>query len=126
MPLVRISVLDDTPPEKRRAVGDVVHSALVEIAGIPTNERFQIVTACPADNFVFDRTFGGVDRQRLVVIEITMVRTLTVALKRQLYRRIADELGDAAAVRPDDVFVVLRENELPDWSQGNGEASLMP
>lgn len=126
MPLVRISVLDDTSPATRRAIGDAVHAALVEIACVPTNERFQILTACAADDFVFDQTFGGVDRRRVVLIEITMVRALTIDLKRQLYRRIADRLGDTAAVRPDDVFVVLNENGLSDWSAGGGEPSLLP
>ncbi len=126
VPLVRISVLDDTPPETRRAIGDAVHAALVEVAGVPPDERFQIVDTRPADNLMFDRAFGGVDRRSVVLVEITMVRTLTVNLKRQLFQRITHHLVELAGVRSDDVFTVLTENGLADWSQSGGELTLMP
>ncbi len=43
-------------------------------------------------------------------------------MKQALYRRIAERLRDTAQVRPQDVFVTLVENDLPDWSFGDGVA----
>jgi phenylpyruvate tautomerase PptA (4-oxalocrotonate tautomerase family) len=126
MPFVRISVLDDTPVAIRRAIGAGVQAAMAEVAGVPPGERFQLVTGYPVDAFFFDRSFGGSDRQRVVLIEITLVRTLGDETKRALFRRIVENLIETAGVRPDDTFVVLTENGIADWSQGGGEASLLP
>ena len=127
MPFVRISLLDDTPAATRRAIGDAVHDALVAVAGVPAAERFQVIERHPADALAFDRRFGGAEhgRERVVCIEITLVRELSDGAKRQLHRTIADGLTRDAGVRGDDVFVVLRENTLADWSQAHGHATLL-
>jgi len=43
MPLVRITVVEGTPAETRRALGEGVHRALVECAGVPKDDRFQVI-----------------------------------------------------------------------------------
>src|SRR5579871_5686865 len=105
MPFVRISLLDETPPAARVAVGDAVHEALVTVAGVRRGERFQVIETHAATELVFDTSFGAAARQRVVFVEITLVRELSNARKRLLYRDIADRLREAAGVRPDDVFV---------------------
>jgi hypothetical protein len=43
-------------------------------------------------------------------------------MKQALYRRIVDNLAIQPGLRPQDVLICLVENELADWSFGNGEA----
>jgi phenylpyruvate tautomerase PptA (4-oxalocrotonate tautomerase family) len=125
MPFVRITLHEDTPVRRREQIGAGVHSALGSVAGVPATERFQVIEPRPAGQFVFDPSFGEAERERIVFIEITLVRGLSVDAKRRLYREIADRLRDGAGVRGDDVFVVLHENTLADWSQARGEANLL-
>jgi phenylpyruvate tautomerase PptA (4-oxalocrotonate tautomerase family) len=127
MPFVRISLADDTPAPALRAIGEAVHGALVAVAGVPADERFQVIERRRADELVFDRRFGGArdGRARVVFVEITLVRELSEDRKRQLFRDIAARLEREAGVRGDDLFVVLRENTLADWSQAHGEATLL-
>lgn len=125
MPFVRITLLDDTPVRQREQIGAGVHAALGSVAGVPAQERFQVIEPRPADQLVFDPAFGGAERERIVFIEITLVSELSVDAKRRLHREIADRLREDAGVRGDDVFVVLRENTLADWSQARGEANLL-
>ncbi|MHB1281391.1 MAG: tautomerase family protein [Acidithiobacillus sp.] len=69
--------------------------------------------------------FLGVDRSDdLVVVQITMRRGRSDAMKRDLYDKIAENLNTSVGVRPQDVFIYLTENDFSDWSVGNGQMSM--
>ena len=124
MPLVRIDLADSRPAELRRAIADGVHDALVAVVGIPEGDRFQLLTAHPADELLFDADYLGVRRLDVVYVQITLVAGRPRRLKVELFRRIAANLA-AVGVRPEDVHVTLTENTAEDWSVGNGEAQLL-
>jgi phenylpyruvate tautomerase PptA (4-oxalocrotonate tautomerase family) len=123
MPLMRISLRDDTPADTQRAIADGVHRALVEALGLPEHDRFQIIDRLPAASLIADAQFLGVQRQNVVFVEITLVPR-TVQMKAALFAAIAKHLGKAG-VRPEDVFITLHENSRSDWSLGNGEQQLL-
>jgi len=125
MPLVRISLRAGRSAAEKQAISDGIHSAMVETIDVPPDDRFQIVTEHAAgEGLIADPHYLGIDRtDGVVMIQIALRRGRTVEQKRALYRRIADNLAAAPArVRPQDVFVTLVENDLADWSFGNGEA----
>ena len=49
MPLVRIDINKDAPAERVRIVSQAVYGAMIEIANVPVNDKFQIVTRHSAD-----------------------------------------------------------------------------
>lgn len=123
MPLVRIALRQGKSSSYRRAVADAVHTAMVEVIRIPKEDRFQVLTEHDADGLIVDRTFLGVDRSDdAVVVQIALRRGRPPELKQALYKRIVDKLADAPGLRPEDVMVVLNENDLADWSFGKGLA----
>jgi hypothetical protein len=67
MPLVRIDLQEGKPSKYRQTVGEVVYDALVSI-GAPVNDRFQVITEHPADGFVFDRSFLGIQRSEALIM----------------------------------------------------------
>lgn len=125
MPLVEISVRNETPAPQRRAIADSVHRALVDAIGIPEGDRFQIVSSHPARDLIFDAQYMGVERRDIVFVRITLVRGRSQEKKLDLYRRIAQNLTEHAQVRPEDAFVTLVENDKTDWSVGYGIAQLI-
>jgi 4-oxalocrotonate tautomerase len=124
MPLVRISVVEGAPASRIAAIAEGVHQAMVETIDVPPDDRFQVITEHAPDRLVFDRFYLGVARsaEGLVLVAITMRAGRTEAQKKALYRRIAQRLEMEGGVRPEDVMVTLVENELVDWSFGNGVA----
>lgn len=127
MPLVRISLLKGKPAAYRRKVGDAVHQALVETIDVPAKDRFQLITEHDPEDFVYDREYLGIVRSRdLVIIQATISAGRSLNLKRRLYRAIAERLGAAVQLRPEDVFVNLVEVAKENWSFGNGVASYAP
>ena len=126
MPFIRTCVHHDTTPAERSAIVAGIHQALVEAIGMPADELFNRITAYQPEEFFFSRTFNGYARsERPVVIEITMRRGRSDAMKRALYQLIAKKLQDAAQVHPNDVFIFVHENDYSDWSVGGGQFAMV-
>lgn len=126
MPLVRITLAQGAGPDRRRAIADGVHRALVETAGVPAADRFQVIEEVPKDSLIFDPSYLGVARQGPVVfVQVFLNLGRTVEVKRALYARIAEELA-AAGIRRQDVLVSLVEVPRENWSFGAGVMSYPP
>ena len=124
MPFVRITLSADHPESVRAAVAEGVQNALVSAIGVPQDDRFQVVDAQPATAMHADRHFLDGDRRDLVVVEISLVRGRTEAMKRALYQAIAANLAEVG-VRPEDVLVMLHEARPEDFSFGGGQMQLL-
>ena len=121
MPFVRTAVHKDTAQDRRKAIVDGIHQALVNAIGMPADELFNLVSGYDPEDFFYDRRFNGIARSdQLVVVEITMRRGRSDAMKRDLYAQIAANLEATAGVSPRDLFIFVHENDYSDWSVGNG------
>lgn len=125
MPFTRISVQAGTSQERKHAIAKGVHEAMVNAILIPADDYFQMVSEYAQGDFFFNHHFLGIDRSDdMVVIQITMRRGRSDAMKQTLYGMIAANLEGMAGVRPQDVFIYLSENDFSDWSVGNGQMSM--
>jgi phenylpyruvate tautomerase PptA (4-oxalocrotonate tautomerase family) len=118
MPLVRITARDSRSSAALDALGEAVHTALVETLSVPPDDRFQIRARVPAAELVADTQYLGIERRDPVIVEISLRAGRTVEMKRAFYARVVELAG----VRPEDVTIVLNENGPADWSFGNGIA----
>ncbi len=128
MPLVRIDLSRDAPAERVRIISRAVYAAMTEIANVPVNDKFQIVTRHAADEIVYpeDGYLGVTYSPDLVFIQVTWVAGRSTEVKKQFYRRIADEIHERAGVRKEDVWISLVDSSREDWSFGNGEMQYAP
>lgn len=125
MPFTRVAIPAGTSTIDKAAIARGVHQAMVEAIGIPADDFFQLLSEYQPDDFHFDAGFLGVARSdRMVVVQITMRRGRSDAMKCDLYARIAENLEKAASIRPQDVFIYLIENDFSDWSVGGGRMSM--
>ena len=125
MPFIRSCVHTDTPAAQRQSIVDGIHQALVDSIGMPADELFNLVTDYDAQQFFYSRTFNGVARSdAVVVIDITLRRGRSDAMKRALYAGIAQNLEKNAGVAPSDVFIFMHENDYSDWSVGGGKFAM--
>jgi 4-oxalocrotonate tautomerase len=100
MPLVRIDVLQGYSEAQHKLIGDSVQRAMMETLDVPERDRFQIIS-----------------------VQVTLSAGRTTEAKQAFFARLAELLGEAIALRREDLGIVLVENERPDWSFGKGEAS---
>ncbi len=123
MPLVRISLREGKSAAYRRAIGEGVHTAMVETINVPLLDRFQVITEHSSDDLIYDPRYLDIQRSDDVVfVQITLNAGRTVDQKRALYARIAELLAEKPGVRPQDVLISLVEVPRENWSFGNGEA----
>ena len=127
MPLVRITLAAGRPAAERRRMADAVHDALVRTANVPADDRFQVVQEVAPRGLIWDPAYLGQQRSpQVVFVEITLNTGRTIEVKKALYAAIAEGLGKAANVRPDDVLVNLVEVPKENWSFGGGVMSYPP
>lgn len=121
MPLVRLDLPEALAPQAR-PIADAVHAALVSAIGIPTDDRFQVITLHSPAHLIIDANYLGIVRSpNALIVQIYLRQGRTIELKKALYAAIAANLV-GLGLRAEDVLVSLVENDLPDWSFGLGLA----
>ena len=125
MPFIRTNVPHHLSAQARHSIVQGIHDALVSSIGMPADELFNMVASYQPGDFACSRTFNGVARSEdVVVVEITLRRGRSDAMKRALYEAIARNLQSAAGVNPADVFIFMHENDYSDWSVGEGRLAM--
>jgi 4-oxalocrotonate tautomerase len=123
MPLVRIDLIQGQSSDYRKTIGELVYEAMTEIFDVPENDRFQVITEHPAEGFIFDPTYLGIQRSKdCIFIQLTFNQGRTVEQKLRFYKAVADGLHQRLSLRREDVFINLLEVTKENWSFGNGEA----
>jgi len=118
MPIVKVHRLQGHPSEENRGILAAVHDALVAAFKIPDHDRNHLLFELDAAHFEIptDRTAA------YTLIEILAFPGRSIEAKRALYAGIAERLG-RLGIPATDVFVILGEPPLEDWSVRNGLAS---
>ena len=123
MPLTRVSLRRGKPAAYRQAILDRLYEAMRETFDVPEDDFFMLVTEHDAADFSCSPTYLGVARSDdLVIIQLTVNNTRSLAQKKALYRRIVEKLADHPGIRPEDVFINLVETLPENWSLCHGIA----
>ena len=125
MPLVRITQHDVRTPEQSRQLADIVQEVMLELFAAPPGDRYQILETLPAGSIIADDTGLGIERSDGVVIIQVTQQGRDAGQKQAVYAALAERLGRAGLVRPEDLIVSVVENRLEDWSFGHGRAQFL-
>lgn len=128
MPLVRIDIADSATPETVKAIGETVYAAMVEVAKVPANDKFQVVTRHPAEELIYPEEgyLGMTYTSGIVFIQITWLAGRTVEVKKAFYAAIANGIHERTGLRREDIFISLIDVARENWSFGNGEMQYAP
>ena len=128
MPLVRIDLDKSVPAERGRLIGDVVYEAMISVANVPPDDRFQIITRHDAGDIVYPEAgYLGVSYTRgLAIIQITWNQGRSIETKQAFYKQVADGVAQKTGMRREDVWISLVEVAKENWSFGNGEMQYGP
>ena len=128
MPLARIDIRREASAELVRVVSDAVYKAMVGIANVPVNDKFQIVNRHAADEIIYpaDGYLGLTYSPNLIIIQVTWVSGRSIEVKKKFFHQIADDIHAKGGVRKEDVWINLVDTSKEDWSFGNGEMQYGP
>lgn len=125
MPLVRIDMVRGRSPEQVRALADVVQEVMLDVFAAPPRDRYQVIHQHDPGEIVAEDTGLGYTRtDGVVVIQVTQ-QGRSREQKEAMYAALAQRLGDAGLVEPDDLIVSVTENTRDDWSFGRGRAQFL-
>ena len=122
MPLVRIDLNKSAPADRARIVGDVVYNAMIDVANVPANDKFQIITRHDAGEMVYpSEGYLGINyTDDLVTIQVVWNEGRSIDVKKAFYKRIADGVAEKTGIRREDIWISLIEVVKENWSFGNG------
>lgn len=128
MPLVRINLAKSASTETVRTVSDVVYDAMVNVASVPANDKFQIITRHADDELVYpaEGYLGVTYTPGIVFIQVTWNAGRTIDVKKAFYKAVAEGIAQKAGVRIQDIWISLVDVAREDWSFGNGEMQYAP
>ena len=127
MPLTHVSLRRGKPAAYRKAILDSLHQAMHETFNVPEDNGFMTISEHDGDNFRYSQSYLGIERSDdLVIMQLTVNNTRTLAQKKALYRRIVELLSVSPGLRPEDIFINLVEVAPENWSLGNGVAQYAP
>ena len=128
MPLVRINLFKSASAETVRTVSDVVYDAMINVANVPANDKFQIINRHADDELVYpaDGYLGVTYTPGIVFIQVTWNAGRTIEVKKAFYKAVAEGIATKAGIRIQDVFISLIDVAREDWSFGNGEMQYAP
>ena len=110
MPLTRVSLRRGKPAAYKKAILDGVYLAMRETFNVPEDDRFMVISEHDTDDFSYGADYLGIRRSDdLVIIQLTVSNTRTLAQKQALFRRIVERLAQNPGLRPEDVFINLVE-----------------
>ena len=127
MPLVRISLPQNTPSADISAVSNAVHRALVETFNVPELDRFQVIHRHSPEELVCTPEYLGVSHGgHVVFVQITCAPGRSLGMKKALYARIALDISRTSAFPAADVIINLVETGRENWPFGLGVAQYSP
>jgi phenylpyruvate tautomerase PptA (4-oxalocrotonate tautomerase family) len=123
MPLLKTHLRAGRSAEEKRAIGDAVQAALVEVLGVPREDLYQLFAEYGEADFRHtDGYLGLTYSDQLLMIELAFIEGRSEAMKKALLRAINENLVATGLVGPDDVFVVITEVGRANVSFGGGLA----
>jgi len=120
MPLVTLTVHQDTPAATRRLLLDAVHGALVAV-GVPVADRFQRVLALADQDLVIDPHYPeepgnhAPRDQRFALVEVLWSVGRSVKVKKQLLAQLHRNLTEGG-FDPEQLMLVFKEVAWENWS----------
>lgn len=123
MPFVRIDLAKGKPAEHRKAIGEIIYTAMIETINVPADDKFQVITEHAPEDLNFPKNYLGIEYSKdIVFIQVTLNGGRTVDMKKAFYKSVADDLHMQLNIRREDVFINLVEVAKENWSFGNGVA----
>ncbi|MDT8911961.1 tautomerase family protein [Amycolatopsis sp. PS_44_ISF1] len=115
MPMTKIYLRSGRTPEDKRAISDAVHAALVEVLGIPEDDRFHVFHELADEDLVTEPVMFGLERRRETIALQLHFGPRPVETLRALYSAIVTNLTRDAGLQRRDLALNVIESPSANW-----------
>ncbi|AYJ91265.1 tautomerase family protein [Bacillus safensis] len=128
MPFVKVSYMENAyDTESLASVSQTIMKALMKEFQVPKKDYFQVFSSHKKEEFFYNPHYllRHERDHRLLYIQITCGPGRTDGQKKSLYKEIADQLYCQLHISKENVFIMLYETGLENWSFGEGLAQMI-
>ena len=115
MPMTKIYMRKGSTPAHRRAISDSIHKALIDVLGIPQDDKYHIFHELEADNLITAPVAFGLERRPEAIFIQTYFGTRPVEQLQQLYRALVANLTERTGLESRDIYINVVESASPNW-----------
>lgn len=118
---------DEYDKESLTSISQTIMKALIKEFQVPKKDYFQVFSSHKKEEFFYDPDYllHHERDHRLLYIQITCGSGRTEGQKQSLYKEIADQLYNKLHISKENVFIILIETGLENWSFGEGLAQMI-
>jgi phenylpyruvate tautomerase PptA (4-oxalocrotonate tautomerase family) len=115
MPMTKIYMREGSSPEHRRAISDSIHRSLVDVLGIPDDDKYHVFHELEADNLITAPIAFGLERRPEAIFIQTYFGARPVEQLRQLYRSLVTNLAERPGLESRDIYINVVESPSANW-----------
>ena len=115
MPMTKVYLRKGSTPEHRRAISDAIHESLVEVLGIPEDDKFHVFHEMDPDNLITAPVAFGLERRPEAVFVQPYFGSRPDEVLQQLYRTLVQNLTTRAGLESRDVYINVVDSPSANW-----------
>ena len=115
MPMTKVYMRKGSTPEHRREISNAIHESLVEVLGIPDDDKYHVFHELDADNLITAPVAFGLDRRPEAIFVQTYFGPRPVETLQQLYRVLVGNLTRRTGLETRDIYINVVESASANW-----------
>ncbi|MEU0503508.1 tautomerase family protein [Nocardia sp. NPDC005998] len=115
MPMTKIYLRKGSLPEHRVAISESIHRALVEVLGIPEDDRYHVFHELDDDNLISAPVAFGLERRREAVFIQFYFGQRPAEVLTALYKSVVGYLTDLTDLETRDIYLNVVPSPSENW-----------
>jgi phenylpyruvate tautomerase PptA (4-oxalocrotonate tautomerase family) len=115
MPMTKIYLREGSTPEFRLAVSDAIHRSLIDVLGIPEDDKFHVFHEMKDDFLISAPVAFGLERRRSAIFIQYYFAQRPAETLRELYSATIATLQELTELEPRDVYINLVPSPSENW-----------
>ena len=115
MPMTKVYLRTGSSSQHRTAISDAVHRSLIEVLGIPEDDRYHIFHELEDDYLVSAPVAFGLERRRQAVFIQFYFAQRPAETLDALYAATVKNLAELAELEPRDIYLNVVPSPSENW-----------
>jgi phenylpyruvate tautomerase PptA (4-oxalocrotonate tautomerase family) len=116
MPMTKIYLRRGASAEHKRAISEALHASLVEVLGIPEDDKYHVFQEFDAENLIAADVAFGLERRgdRAIFVQ-PYFGPRPVETLNELFSSMVRNITATTDLEPRDIFINVVESPSPNW-----------
>lgn len=115
MPMVYIQMHEGKSAEYKKQVSEGIHTAMMDVLGVPEDTWDQIFNEHTPGNMVYDPNYFDVPRGPDMLFIHFFFNTRPKEMKERFFEAVADEVTKRSGLRRQDLLMAITEVPSENW-----------